>query len=98
MEADQYTLTAELSPSPKKPKKASKVKEEIPVIHRFDEPFKDFGRRRWYNGCGSNHPDIVFVDSWPGEEIKRTNRPLADRVGRCLQWLLKLSDISRQIG
>ena len=94
METDQYTLDAGLPPSPKKPKKASKMKEEIPIIHLFDEPFKDFGRRRWYNGCGSAHPDIVFVDSWPGEEIKRTNRPLADRVGRCLQWLLKLSDIS----
>ena len=96
MGADQYTLTAELLASPKKPKKAAKEKEEIPVIHRFDEPFKDFGRRRWYNGCGSDHPDIVFVDSWPGEEIKRTNRPLADRVGRCLQWLLKCSDIDPQ--
>ena len=84
----------DLPPAPPKPKREKKAKEEIPVIHRFDEPFKDFGRRRWYNGCGSERPDIVFVDSWPGEEIKRTNRPLADRVGRCLQWLLKLADIS----
>lgn len=91
---EQPDLIDGLPPTPTKPKRAKSVKAEIPVIHRFDEPFKDFGRRRWYNGCGSDHPDIVFVDSWPGEEIKRTNRPLADRVGRCLQWLLKLADIS----
>ena len=96
MESDQFTLDAGLPPSPKKPRKASKAKEEIPVIHRFDEPYRDIGRKRWYNGCGSEHPDIVFVDSWPGEEIKRTNRPLADRVGRCLQWLLKCADIDPQ--
>ena len=93
MEADQYAMDAGLPPSPKKPRKASKAKEEVPVVHRFDESHRDIGRKRWYNGCGSEHPDIVFVDSWPGEEIKRTNRPLADRVGRCLQWLLKCADI-----
>lgn len=70
------------------------TKVDVPVIHRFGEPHKDIGGRRWYNGCGSESPDIVFVDSWPGDEIKRTNRPLSDRVGRCLQWLLKLADIN----
>lgn len=87
---EEFALTSK----PTQPKRAAKPKEEIPVIHRFDEPFRDIGRKRWYNGCGSDSPDIVFVDSWPGEEIKRTNRPLADRVGKCLQWLLKLADIN----
>ena len=63
MEADQYAMDAGLPPSPRKEPKA---KEEVPVIHRFDEPFKDFGRRRWYNGCWSYRPDIVFMDSRPG--------------------------------
>lgn len=63
-------------------------------IHRFDEPHRDIGGKRWYNGCGNPNADIMFVDSWPGDEIKRTNRPLSDRVGKCLQWLLRLADIA----
>lgn len=68
--------------------------QELPVIHRFDDVYRDIGGKRWYNGLGSPDADIVFVDSWPGDEIRRTNRPLADRVGRCLQWLLKCAGIS----
>ena len=36
MEADQYAMDAGLPPSPKKPRKEPKAKEEVPVIHRFD--------------------------------------------------------------
>lgn len=68
-------------------------KPEAPVVHRFEEPYRDIGGKRWYNGVGNPGADILFVDSWPGDEVKRTNRPLSDRTGRCLQWLLKLSDI-----
>jgi len=68
--------------------------QDAPEIHRFDEPYKDIGGKRWYNGCGNPQADVVFVDSWPGDEIKRTNRPLSDRVGKCLRWLLKQADIS----
>ena len=67
---------------------------EIPEVHRFDEPHRDIAGKRWYNGVGNPNAEIVFVDSWPGDEIKRTNRPLSDRIGKCLQWLLKLVDIS----
>ena len=66
---------------------------EIPQVDRFEEPYKDIGGKRWYNGCGNPNADIVFVDSWPGDEIKRTNRPLTDRVGKCLQWLLRQAGI-----
>ena len=66
---------------------------DAPEVHRFDEPHRDINGKRWYNGCGNPHADILFVDNWPGDEIKRTNRPLSDRVGRCLQWLLRLAGI-----
>lgn len=68
--------------------------QETPEVHRFDAPHMDIRGKRWYNGCGNPHADILFVDSWPGDEIKRTNRPLSDRIGRCLQWLLKLAGIN----
>ena len=66
---------------------------EVPEVHRFDEPHRDINGKRWYNGCGNPHADVLFVDSWPGDEIKRTNRPLADRTGKCLQWLLRQAGI-----
>lgn len=91
MVVDQYAPDAGLPPSPKK---ASKAKAEIPEIHRFDEVYRDIGGKRWYNGLGAPDADIVFVDAWPDEGIKRTNRPLKDRVGGCLQWLLKNAGIS----
>lgn len=66
----------------------------VEVVHLFDEPHRDIRGKTWFNGCGSEHAEIMFVDSWPGEEVKRTHRPLADRSGRCLQWLLTLADIA----
>lgn len=66
---------------------------DAPEVHRFDEPHRDINGKRWYNGVGNPNADILFVDNWPGDEIKRTNRPLADRTGKCLQWLLRLAGI-----
>ena len=66
---------------------------DAPEVHRFDETHRDIAGKRWYNGVGNPNADILFVDNWPGDEIKRTNRPLSDRVGKCLQWLLRLAEI-----
>jgi len=67
----------------------SKPVAEEEAIHRFEESHRDLAGKRWYNGVGNPDADVVFVDGWPGDEIKRTNRPLTDRVGKCLQWLLR---------
>lgn len=95
-ETVQPDLISDMPPTPPTPKRAKAAKVEVPVIHRFDEVYRDIGGKRWYNGLGAPDADIVFVDAWPDEGIKRTNRPLKDRVGGCLQWLLKNAGISPQ--
>lgn len=75
---------------------ASKTDDAVPEIHRFDGLTAEIGGRTWINGIGNAPCDVVLVDTWPSDDVRRSRRPFTDRSGRVLTNLLREAGLSPQ--